>query len=249
LQWTVFESFTIPFARGDWARAAELVEAALALNQESGRTAYEGWFHSHLGWIERLQGRHTEAIASGRLALNRIGHQHYTWWNAFSHAMLATTLAEVGELDEALLLLREGLQLADRTGTPAYRLRCLALLAQLTGSETELVEADTLLADVSAPPGHAWLHGIDVYLAIATAHLDHGSLDRAEQTIAPVVSAGRTTGTLPVLAQTSLIEARCLAGRGDREGALALLADAETLAARHGMKHVAELANTRARLM
>jgi DNA-binding SARP family transcriptional activator/tetratricopeptide (TPR) repeat protein len=240
LQWTVFESFAIPFAKADWPRATEIVQAALELNQQSGRAAYEGWFHAHLGWIARLEGRHAEAIVLGRLALGRVGNQPYSWWNTFSKATLATTLAEAGERDEALALLSEGLQLADRGGAPAYRLRCLALLAQLTGSPEMLADADAMLASVSTPPGHAWLHGIDVYLAVATAHLDHDSVEHAERVIAPVLSAAQTTGSIPALAQASLIEAQCLSARGDVTSARGVLVNAEAIADRHGMRYVAD---------
>jgi len=240
LQWTVFESSFIPFGRGDWRRADELIQEALELNLRSGRAGYEGWFHAHLGWVARLEGRHAEAIEHGRRALVRIGDHPHSWWNTFGRAMLASTLAEVGDAqDEVIELLEDGLRFADRGGTPAYRLRCLALLAHVTGSQELLAEADAALAAVSAPLGYAWLHGIDVYVAIASAHLDHGSVEAAEQVIAPVLAAARASGSVPAMAQAGLVDARAASLRADTERARAAVDEAQELATRHGMRHVA----------
>ena len=243
LQWAVFESSFIPFARADWRRAVELVQEALELNRRSGHAAYEGWFHAHLGWIARLEGRHADALEHGRRSLVRVGDQPHSWWNAFGRAMLATTLLETGaDHAEVTALLEEGLRLAGRGGTPAYRLRCLALLAQVTGSRELLADADATLATVSAPAGHVWLHGTDVYVAVATAHLDHGAVDAAAHVIAPVLTAARLVGSVPALAQVLLVDARCAAARGEDEHARAAMGEAERLAGRYGMPYIAQQA-------
>jgi DNA-binding SARP family transcriptional activator/tetratricopeptide (TPR) repeat protein len=245
LQWAVFESSFIPFARGDWRRADELVREALELNRRSGHAAYEGWFHAHLGWIARLEGRHADAVEHGRHSLVRVGDQPHSWWNTFNRAMLATTLTETGDATaEATALLEEGLRFAERGGTPAYRLRCLALLARVTGSRELLADADATLATVSAPPGRAWLHGIDVYVAVAGAHLDHDSPEAAAHVIEPVVAAARSSRSVSALAQALLVDARCASARGDTRRARAAAGEAETLAGRYGMRHLADLART-----
>jgi tetratricopeptide (TPR) repeat protein len=208
LQWTVFESSFIPFAHCDWAAATARIDEALELNRRSGHVAYSGWLHAHLGWIDRLQGRHDEAIERGRRSIEGTSALPYAWWNTFAHVMLATTLAETGEVDEAIELLTEGLRLADRGGTPAYRLRCLALLARLTGSPDILAEADAVLALVTVPAGRAWLHGIDAYVAIAHSHLDHGDVDAAVRVIDPVADAARGCGHRMALEQTELVTQR-----------------------------------------
>jgi tetratricopeptide (TPR) repeat protein len=216
LQWTVFESSFIPFAHSDWPAASARVEEALELNRRSGHVAYSGWMQAHLGWIERLQGNYDAAIELGRRSVAGTSPLPYAWWNTFSHAMLATTLAETGAVDEAIGLLTEGLRLADRGGTPAYRLRCLALLAQLTGSAEVLAEAEAVLAGVSAPPGRAWLHGIDAYVAIANAHLDHGDVGAALAVIGPVAAAARSCGHELALAQSDAVTLRAESLRAGR---------------------------------
>jgi DNA-binding SARP family transcriptional activator/tetratricopeptide (TPR) repeat protein len=237
LQWTLVESAVIPFARGDWDGARRLVEDGLELNRRSGQGTYAGWFHAHLAWIARLQGQHDEAIERGRLALVETSGSH-PWWNTFARAMLATTLAEVGDIAEAIGLLREGLQVADRGGTPAYRLRCLAALAELAGSEEILAEADAVLAAVSAPQGRAWLHGIDAYVAVAQAHLDREAAEAAAHVIGPVAEAARGCGHLPALAQARLVQARCAIVGGDRSAAENALDEVESLSAALGMPYV-----------
>jgi DNA-binding SARP family transcriptional activator/tetratricopeptide (TPR) repeat protein len=238
LQWTVFESAFIPFARGDWTSATQRMQDALELNRRSGFGAYRGWFDAHLGWLARLQGRHDEAEQLGRRALSGTSALPHAWWNTFARAMLASTLADAGETGEAVLLLEDGLRLADRGGTPAYRLRCLALLAQLTGYPPMLAEADALLAAVSTPPGRAWLHGVDVYVAVAQAHLDRGAVDAAAHVIDRLSVAARVCGNLPALAQARLVQAQCAILRGDDPSSDDALTEAETLAATLSMPHL-----------
>jgi hypothetical protein len=95
---------------------------------------------------------------------------------------------------------------------------------------------------VSTPAGHAWLHGVDVYVAVATAHLDHDSVDAAAHVIAPVLTAARSTGSVPALAQALLVDARCAAARGEAARARAAADEAATLARQYGMPDIAEQA-------
>ncbi|MDQ1708820.1 MAG: hypothetical protein QOG49_205, partial [Frankiaceae bacterium] len=242
LHWAIFESAFIPMARAQWAPATARIEEALAVGRRSGWTSYEGWFDAHLGWIARLQGRHGDAIELGRRSLIERAGQPHTWWDAFARAMLASTLAETGATQEATALLEGGLRYADHGDAAAYRLRCIAALARLSGSAEQLAEADALLAAVTVPAGQAWLHGVDVYLDLAAAHLAHGAADRAHAVIAPALAAATLTGSIPALAQTSLVQARCLAALGDAAGAGELAVIAHKLARDNGMAYVADQA-------
>ncbi|MEP7054194.1 MAG: AAA family ATPase [Actinomycetota bacterium] len=242
LHWAMCESAFIPMARGQWDQATALIGEAQELGRRSGWLSSQGWFEAHLGWIARLQGNHAEAIEHGRRSLASSAEKRHTWWDAFGRAMLAISLAETGATEEATTLLREGLELAEHGGTAAYRLRCLAALAQLTGDDDLLAEADAMLDAVSTPDGQAWLHGIDVYVAIATAHLGRSAPERASEVIAPALDAARTTGSVAPLAQATLLQARIRIALGDPDGADSLLEAAESLAESYGMTYVAQAA-------
>ena len=127
---------------------------------------------------------------------------------------------------------------AQADGAEAYLLRCLAPLAEATGSASVLAEADALLAGIDAPPGTAWLLGTDAYLAVARCWLRHGDPGRARAVLRPLLAAadrqrldarpgGRRAGRRPGRERTR-------PGRAGR----AALARAAELAARHGMPHL-----------
>jgi DNA-binding SARP family transcriptional activator/tetratricopeptide (TPR) repeat protein len=202
LQWLVFEQSFIPLAAGDWDRAAALVEEATALNRRSGRVKYEGWFLAHLGWIARLAGHTGDAVGHGRRAVAAVPPDGHSWFGATASSMLACTLLSTGEeagRREAVRLLRHGLAAADRSGAEGYRLRCLAPLAEATGSHDALAQADRMLAAARVPDGFAWLHGVDVYLALGRGWLAAGRPQPAADVLELLVGPGRRQGWTPLL--------------------------------------------------
>jgi uncharacterized protein HemY len=103
--------------------------------------------------------------------------------------MLATTLLELGERDEAITLLEQARQAADRDGAQAYLLLCVATLAEATGSRETLDEADLLLHRIAAPAGSAWLWGAQAYLCVARGWLAIDEPARARHALAPLLAA------------------------------------------------------------
>jgi DNA-binding SARP family transcriptional activator len=202
LQWLVFEQSFVAMAAGDWGRASALVEEATALNRRSGRLTYEGWFLAHLGWIARLAGRSDDAIAHGRRAVAAVQPDGHSWFGATANSMLACSLLRTGadaDRREATRLLRHGLAAADRSGAEGYRLRCLAPLAEATGSLDELAQADRMLAAARFPDGFAWIHGVDAYLSLGRGWLAAGQPRRAASVLESLVGPGRRQGWLPLL--------------------------------------------------
>ncbi len=197
LQWAVFEQAFIPLAAGEWDRAAALVEEATALTRRSGRIKYEGWLLAHLGWIARLAGHTDDAIGHGRRSVAAVPPDGHSWFGATANAMLATTLLSTGvaaHRAEAVRLLRSGLAAADRTGAEGYRLRCMAPLAEATGSRDVLLQADRVLADARLPDGFAWMAGADAYLALGRAWLAAGEPDRAGTVVNSLVGPAEASG-------------------------------------------------------
>ncbi|WP_116948430.1 ATP-binding protein [Jiangella endophytica] len=206
LQWCVFESAFPAIARGDWDTATARVEEALAVNQRSGYSGYESWYVSNLGWIARLRGRYDDAVRYGRRSLTLQAH---AWFSAASMANYATTLLELDETAQAVALLERGLAVADRHGTEAYRLPCLAALAGATDSRELLDEAEAMARAVSAPSGSAWLYGADTYVALARARIRRGDPRGAADLLAPLAAAGERTGWTAPLAAVHEVVAAC----------------------------------------
>jgi tetratricopeptide (TPR) repeat protein len=200
LQWCVFESAFPHVAAGRWDTADRLVGDALAISARGGYTGYAAWYVAHRGWIARLAGRTRDALALGKQAVEMDSH---AWFVAAVSSMYATTLLTAGAPDRAIPLLERGLEVCGTHRTAAYRLRCLAPLAEATGSRTLLTEADDAVSSISLPPDSAWLYGADVYFSVARAWRAQGEPGRAATLLEPLLAASRRTGWVAPLAAYS----------------------------------------------
>ncbi len=188
-QWVVFESALVPAAAGDWDGARARVRAALEINRDSGYRAYAGFYEAHQGWFDRLAGDLGGALAQGRRAVERTSPVDHPWWYATAAGLLAATLVEAGRPDEAEEVARRGLAATGADTPEAWRLRCLAPLAAVSGDAVVLAAAAALLDGVEAPPGRAWVVGADCYLLVARAHLRHDDPAAAARALAPLAAA------------------------------------------------------------
>lgn len=238
LQWAVFESAFRAIAAADWTLATERIDAALAVSHRSGHPWHESWFIAHLGWLARARGQLDVAERHGRRAVELATSVAHRWFVPTAHALLGSTLLELGETDEAAQVLTTARDRAGRGGAEAHLLRCLAPLAEATGSAEVLGEADTLLAGMAMPPGSAWFLGTDVYLSIARAWLAHGEPDRARAVLRPLLSAAHRSRWVPMEAQACLADGCAAAALGAHPIAAARFARAARLGARYGMPGV-----------
>jgi DNA-binding SARP family transcriptional activator/tetratricopeptide (TPR) repeat protein len=197
LPWCVFESAFAHVAAGRWDTADRLVSEALAISARAGYTGYTAWYIAHRGWVARLAGRTQDALALGRQAVETDSH---AWFRAAVQSMYASTLLAAGEPDAAIPLLERALEGCGTHRTAAYRLRCLAPLAEATGSPALLAEADAVLRAITAPPGSAWLYGADTYLSVARAWQSRGDHARAAEIRGPLLAAAERNGWLAPLA-------------------------------------------------
>jgi tetratricopeptide (TPR) repeat protein len=186
LQWTVHESALVPAARGQWAEARTRVDRALELNRETGYAAYAGFFRAQRGWLARLAGDLEGALDDGRRAVAETSAVDHPWWYAAAAGCHASALLEAGRPEEAAEVAGDGLAALSPEAGAAYRLRCLAPLAAVTGEGLE--EADRMLAAVRTPPGVGWVTGVDAYDAVASAWLAAGEPERAHRALAPLLS-------------------------------------------------------------
>lgn len=245
LHWVIFESGFPAVAAGRWADAAARFQLAMDTCQRSGQTAYASWYLSHLGWLERLQGNGVRAVQLGQAALARIEEIPHAWSEALVSAQLGTTLLQLGRTDEATVVLERGATLVGITGAESYLLRCLAPLAEATGSRELLDQADGLMATVRTPPGSAWMAGDFAYLALARAWLTAGEPERAHAVLAPMLAVAERVPWVASLAEGSLVQARIAHALGRPDERVQQLARAVDLGERHGLTHIVSAAALR----
>jgi len=244
LQHAVFESAFVPWAAGDWDRAAAAMESAIQINQRSGYPHWAASYVAHLGWLARLRGRDGEAVALGRRAVRLSETNDHPWGGALACATLGATLLAGGNRAEAIELFERGHATAGQDGAKAYRLHCLAPLAEATGSPDILAEASRLLAGATLPAGDAWVLGYEAYLSVARAWLTAGQPEQARAVLAPLLAAVERVPWLAALAAALVVDGRALAHLGERARARVTLDRGAALARDHGLAHVLAEART-----
>ena len=134
LQWAVFESAFAAIGAADWDAAERRITDAIAISERSGHDLHGAWFTAHLGWVERQRGRYDRAVELGRRAVRLTAGTHHRWFATTGYSQLGATLLELGRTGEAVDLLTLARDRAEHDGAEAYLLRCLAPLAEATGS-------------------------------------------------------------------------------------------------------------------
>ena len=204
LEWTVFESAIPAFAAARWDEAEHRMAEAVEVSRRGGLIGHDSWFLAHLGWLARLRGRFDLALTHGRAAAAQARLVPQAWFGPTADALLAGTMLDCGDADGAAAVLRDALDAAGPEGAEAYRLRCLAPLAEATGDPAVLAEAERLLDGIETPPGGAFLLGADAYLCVARARLQSGDPSRARAVLAPLLAAARRLEWIPVLVTAGL---------------------------------------------
>jgi DNA-binding SARP family transcriptional activator/tetratricopeptide (TPR) repeat protein len=245
LQWAVFESVVPALAAARWDAADAILERALALNRRTGHP-WGSLYLAHRSWIRRAQGDYGGALASAREAVRVDTTAGHPWWIAFANAMLGWVLSDIGAQDAAIACLRRGAWAAERDGMESYLVRCvshLALAHQRRGDEQEaeqqLSRARHLLAGVTVPPGHAFLHGAHAVAAVARVHLARGEHADAEQVLAEVREPAEAVDWVEVVVADRILRAKASLGRDDSSAARALLEHAADHADRSALPPLA----------
>jgi DNA-binding SARP family transcriptional activator len=240
LHWTIFESAFPALAAGDWPAATARIDSSVEVCRRSGSMSHAAWHVAISGAVARLRGRYDEAVSIGRHAVAMSQQAPHSWAAAVAGAELGTTLLEMGDADEAIAVLaRTRIVAASQSGAEASLLRCLAPLAEATGSAVILADAAALLGRIRAPAGSAFITGDGCYLAVARAWLACGEPQQARAALAPLLrAAGRVPWVAP-LAAASLVDGRAALALGLGDEAMALLERAAELAGRHGLPRIA----------
>ena len=246
LQHAVFESAFVPLAAGDWDQAIAAIESAIQINRHSGYPHWAASYVAHLGWLARLRGRDGEAASLGRRAVRLSEANDHPWGGALACAMLGATLLAGEDRAEAIELFERGHAIAGQDGAEAYRLHCLAPLAEATGSPDVLAEASRLLAGATLPDGDAWVLGYEAYLSVARAWLTAGQPEQARAVLAPLLAAAERVPWVAALAAALVVDGTALGRLGERARARAAVDRGAALAGDHGLAHVRREARTAA---
>ena len=238
LQHAVFESAFVPLAAGDWDRAVAAMESAIQINRRSGYPHWAAPYAAHLGWLARLRGRDGEAVSLGRRAVRLSKANDHPWGDALACATLGTTLLAGGDRAEAIELFERGHAIAGQGGAAAYRLHCLARLAEATGSPDVLAEASRLLAGATLPAGDAWVLGYEAYLSVARAWLAAGQPEHTRGVLAPLLTAAERVPWVAALAAALVVDGTALGRLGERARARTAVDRGAVLAKEHGLAHV-----------
>ena len=235
LQHAVFESAFVPLAAGDWDQAIAAIQAAIQINRRSGYPHWAASYVAQLGWLARLRGRDGDAVSLGHRAVRLSEANDHPWGGALACATLGATLLAGGNRTEAIELFERGHATAGQEGAEAYRLHCLAPLAEATGSPDVLAEASRLLAGATLPDGDAWVLGYEAYLSVARAWLAAGLPDQARAVLAPLLAAVERVPWVTALAAALVVDGRALAVLGERARARVTLDRGAALARDHGL--------------
>ncbi len=249
LQHAVFESAFVPLAAGDWDQAIAAMESAIQINRRSGYPHWAASYFARLGWLARLRGRDGEAVTLGRRAVRLSEANDHPWGGALAYATLGATLLAGGHRTEAIELFERGHATAGQDGAEAYRLHCLAPLAEATGSPDVLAEASRLLAGAALPAGDAWVLGYEAYLSVARAWLAAGQPEQARAVLAPLLAAVEREPWVAALTAALVVDGAALGRLGELAQARAALDRGTALAREHGLAHVLREARTAANLV
>ena len=248
LQWAELESASLAIALADWDTAEARVRAAIETNRRSGYPHWASWFSAHLSLVARLRGRGADAVNLGRRAVELADQHEHGWCRALTRATLSTALLLTGSAAEVPELLEIGLAAAERDGAEGFVLRCLAPLAEVTGSAELLARASGMLDRAAGSTG-AWMPGYEVYLSVARSWLSRREAERARSVLKPLLAVAERTPWIPQLAEALVVDGNALIGAGDRELATTQLERAGQLAREYGLPHVQRDAGAARRLL
>ena len=234
----MYESSFAALAAADWDAAERRIREAVDINHRAGPALHDSWFLAELGAVARRRGRYEQAVRLGREALAVARRSPHRWFGPVAAAHLGTTLIELRKTAAAADVLTNARTEAYRDGAEANLLRCLAPLAQATGSIKILAEADALLEGDQHPArlGVAARLG---RVPVARSCLVGPTPPRPGQADprAVLIDAARRNHWTPPLVEAGVVEAAAMAALGEPTARHAL-GEASALASRHGMPGV-----------
>jgi tetratricopeptide (TPR) repeat protein len=199
--WVLLERAFLPLAAGRWDEAHAAVEEAVDANRRLRNRFAEPIFLDARAWLACSRGDHEVAVRHGLDALGLAEELGSAEWIAWTSATLGWALLEAGRAGDAARRLTAGREAASAIGARGQLLRCTGMLARATAESgrpeaaaTLAREAESILAQATAPPGRTFLFGGHALLAIGRAWLHVGRPERGRRILEPVLAAAEAAG-------------------------------------------------------
>ena len=231
---------SIAACRFDEAR--DRLDRALTANRELRDDGNEPLIVGTFCPYHRCRGALDEAVETGRRALVIARERGHAEWIASTATQLGGTLLQAGARAEAVEVLREGTEAAERSGADMHDLRCAGLLVRAltrlepNGSSSELLAAaEEKLEAVHVPPGELLLFAWDGSVGIAAGRLDRPDPNGALQVIDPILELCTQRSWPEAVVDASLVQAAALAALGDHERAYSAAHRADDWSKKHGL--------------
>jgi tetratricopeptide (TPR) repeat protein len=229
-EWALLESSYPLLGAGRLELARKRAGDALALNRRLGDGTNEPLFHDVLCWIARAEGDYPLALEHGRRAVSSARERGTDEWHAWTAATLGWVLLDLRCATDAARLLGVGIEAAREVQATGELLRCTGLLAWarwLLGERERALslaeEAELMLADVTAPPGEAWLFGAHAQLAIARTWLAAGEPERGAPMARVLLDPAGRNGWRDTAAAAAVVVAGCEDALGRPDAAAEVL--------------------------
>jgi predicted ATPase/DNA-binding SARP family transcriptional activator len=240
--WVLLERSFVAIAEARFDEALASLIEAIEVNRRHGFRHAEPIFLDALCWTYRSRGDHEHAISAGVKALELAQRLGADEWRAWTAATLGWALLESGDCERAADPLEHGLAAAEAVGARAQVVRCAALLGwacwetgHLDKALSLTERAESLLAEITTPPGGAWLFGAHAQLAVARVWLASEEPERAGRLLEPLLTAAREAGWHETIATATLLTGRSRAARGDPQGGAEMIDAALELARTAGL--------------
>ena len=227
--WSLLEWSFVPAGSGRWDEALVRIDEGLAVLRQAGFHTHEAVFLETLARLRRARGDAEAALETVDEAAARARRSENLEWWAWTAATGGWTLLDLGRVDEAIERLDAGLATAHRAAAPMPAFRCAGLLAGAHARRGATAEAaaaaegaESLMADMTFPPGGAFLYGAHAISGTARARRPGERRSARSRSPSRRSAAAGTSGWAEAEAELALAAADAAAALGDadRSGAL-----------------------------
>lgn len=226
LQFVHFERAYVWMGIGRWDAAVAELRKSQDINRRIEDRGNEPLLLATLGRYHALRGEYREALDAARRSIDLARYVGHAEWTSWSELLLGSTLLDLHAVDEAAPHLERATEGAESAGALLHLVRGAALLGWCRwrlGDHGEAnrwrTRAEDLLAEVSTPPGTAYLAGSDAYLAVARIQLASGDARGARNLLLSLLDAAESHSWVESIVRGSLLTALCHRALGNSQEA------------------------------
>jgi TOMM system kinase/cyclase fusion protein len=219
----------ILWLRGYPDQALERVYEALTLAQELSHPFSIAYATTWTAWVHQLRregkGVHEQAKAATALC----AEQAFEQWGAWATSLLGWGLTELGQMEEGIPQIRQGLAKSQATGAELLRPYYLSLLAEAYGKAGLAKEGVTVLDEAidTVNRNSERLHEAEIYRTKGELllNLSEGNTAEAEKSFRKSLMVAQAQGAKSLELRTAVSFSRHLHKQGKKEEAPQVLAE------------------------